>query len=159
MRPRDAHGCSIFTSARSRTRVAYELDRGSVVRRGALQLVINDPWFAWLHHSPSSSCASTKRCSPMHPRSKPMALRSSTRSRADPPERAEQFARRYFEALQRQPAVIVAHAEVRRILKQASDCFFRLVEGKPQKLDRKLRARAGRRKPRKAHEANGSWAG
>jgi len=29
------------------------------------------------------------------------------------------FAERYQEALQRQPAVVMAHAEVRRILKQA----------------------------------------
>ena len=29
---------------------AYELDRGRVASAGhLLQLVINDPWFAWLH--------------------------------------------------------------------------------------------------------------
>ena len=36
-----------------------------------------------------------------------------------PVQGVEVFAQRYYEALQRQPAVIVAHAEVRRILKQA----------------------------------------
>jgi len=32
-------------------------------------------------------------------------------------EDGEGFARRYFEALQRQPAVVLAHADVRRVLK------------------------------------------
>src|SRR5437762_2058600 len=32
------------------TKVAYEMDRGRVGSSGnLLQLVINDPWFAWLH--------------------------------------------------------------------------------------------------------------
>jgi hypothetical protein len=35
-----------------------------------------------------------------------------------PAEGVEPFAERYSEALQRQPAVIMAHADVRRVLKQ-----------------------------------------
>jgi hypothetical protein len=34
-----------------------------------------------------------------------------------PAENGETFARRYFEALQRQPSVVLAHADVRRVLK------------------------------------------
>ena len=36
-----------------------------------------------------------------------------------PAESLEPFAQRYSEALQRQPAVIMAHGDVRRVLKQA----------------------------------------
>jgi hypothetical protein len=32
-------------------------------------------------------------------------------------ETGDGFARRYYEALQRQPAVVLAHADVRRVLK------------------------------------------
>ena len=32
-------------------------------------------------------------------------------------EDGDTFSRRYFEALQRQPAVVLAHADVRRVLK------------------------------------------
>jgi hypothetical protein len=35
-------------------------------------------------------------------------------------ETGEGFQRRYYEALQRQPAVVLAHADVRRVLKQKS---------------------------------------
>ena len=36
-----------------------------------------------------------------------------------PAQSVEPFAQRYYEALQRQPAVITAHGDVRRVLKQA----------------------------------------
>ena len=36
-----------------------------------------------------------------------------------PAEGVEPFAQRYSEALQRQPEVIMAHGDVRRVLKQA----------------------------------------
>ena len=34
-----------------------------------------------------------------------------------PSETGDTFARRYFEALQRQPAVVLAHGDVKRVLK------------------------------------------
>ena len=42
-------------------KAAYEMDRGRIGSAGALlQLVIHDPWFAWLHQSRSWSCGSTR---------------------------------------------------------------------------------------------------
>jgi catechol 2,3-dioxygenase len=101
-------------------RVAYELDRGRVGSPGQLlQLVISDPWFAWLHalselivridqsldrDSPATAADATTLVDQME--------RLLTAS-----EDGEGFARRYYEALQRQPAVVLAHADVRRALK------------------------------------------
>jgi len=37
-----------------------------------------------------------------------------------PSETGDTFARRYYEALQRQPAVVLAHGDVKRVLKAGS---------------------------------------
>ena len=101
-------------------RVAYELDRGRVGSAGhLLQLVIDDPWFAWLH-----------ALSGLIVRIDEGVGRDSNATMADATALVDQveqlltasedgdgFSRRYFEALQRQPAVVLAHADVRRALK------------------------------------------
>lgn len=102
------------------TRVAYELDRGRVGSPGnLLQLVINDPWFAWLH----SLSELVVRIDQTLEHEGPMtngdgaALADQVGRLLTASEDGEGFARRYFEALQRQPAVVLAHADVRRTLK------------------------------------------
>lgn len=106
------------------TRVAYELDRGRVgTTANLLQLVINDPWFAWLHSlselivridellgkdAPSTDADAT-------------ALFEEVERLLTASETGEGFSRRYFDALQRQPAVVLAHAGVRRTLKSRRD--------------------------------------
>jgi catechol 2,3-dioxygenase len=101
-------------------RVAYELDRGRIASVGVLlQLVINDPWFAWLH-----------QVSELVVRIDEMTGSESTATDADaralfeqvdrllvPSESGDTFARRYDEAMQRQPAVVLAHGDVKRLLK------------------------------------------
>lgn len=101
-------------------RAAYELDRGRVVSAGhLLQLVIDDPWFAWLHalsglivridegigRESNATMADA------------VALVDQVEQLLTASEEGEGFSRRYFEALQRQPAVVLAHADVRRGLK------------------------------------------
>lgn len=102
------------------TRVAYELDRGRVgTTANLLQLVISDPWFAWLHalselivridellgkDAPSTEADAT-------------ALFAGVERLLTASEAGEGFSRRYYDALQRQPAVVLAHAGVRRTLK------------------------------------------
>lgn len=103
-------------------RVAYEMDRGRVASSaGLLQLVINDPWFAWLH----SVSELVVRIDEIAEADSP-ATDADARMLTDQVERlltasetGEGFQRRYFEALQRQPAVVLAHADVRRALKAA----------------------------------------
>ncbi len=101
-------------------RAAYEMDRGSVgSSANLLQLVINDPWFAWLHsvselvvridETLTGDSAATDADG--------IALAEHVEELLTASENGEGFQRRYYEALQRQPAVVLAHAEVRRTLK------------------------------------------
>jgi catechol 2,3-dioxygenase len=101
-------------------RAAYELDRGRVTSVGhLLQLVIDDPWFAWLHalsglivridEGAGRDGAGTMADS--------AALIDQVERLLTASEEGAGFSRRYFEALQRQPAVVLAHADVRRALK------------------------------------------
>jgi len=103
-------------------KVAYELDRGRIASVGVLlQLVINDPWFAWLH-----------QLSELVLRIDEMTAADSTASDTDaralfeqvdrllvPSESGDTFARRYDEALQRQPAVVLAHGTVKGLLRRS----------------------------------------
>ena len=101
-------------------RAAYEMDRGRVgSNAGLLQLVINDPWFAWLH----SVSELIVRIDEMADNGSP-ATAADAATLMDQVERlltasetGEGFQRRYFDALQRQPAVVLAHAAVRQVLK------------------------------------------
>ena len=102
-------------------KAAYELDRGRISSPGQLlQLVISDPWFAWLH-----------QISELIVRMDEAAAANGATTEADatalveqidrllvPSETGEAFARRYYEALQRQPAVVLAHGDVRRALRE-----------------------------------------
>ena len=104
-------------------KVAYEMDRGRIPSSGALlQLVIGDPWFAWL-----------QQLSGLIVRIDEMTSTEAKATEADaralfeqvdrlliPSETGADFARRYFEALQRQPAVVLAHGDVKRVLKSSS---------------------------------------
>jgi catechol 2,3-dioxygenase len=99
---------------------AYEMDRGRIPSAGALlQLVIHDPWFAWLH-----------QLSELVIRIDEMTVADAKAGEGDakallehvdrlllPSEAGDTFARRYFEAIQRQPAVVLAHGAVRKLLK------------------------------------------
>jgi catechol 2,3-dioxygenase-like lactoylglutathione lyase family enzyme len=103
-------------------RTAYEMDRGRIgSNANLLQLVISDPWFAWLH--PLSELVvridETLQADAPATEVDGAALLDHVARLLSPEQGPDEFARRYYEALQRQPAVIVAHAEVRRILKQA----------------------------------------
>ena len=105
------------------TKSQYEMDRGHVAGPGVLlQLVINDPWFAWLH-----------QISEIIVRIDEMTANDLTSTDADaralidqidkllvPSEAGDTFSRRYYDAIQRQPAVVLAHGGVKRILKSAT---------------------------------------
>ncbi len=103
-------------------RKGYELDRGSIGSKGnLLQLVIHDPWFAWLHQLSElvvriDEATAVDGASEADAR----ALVDQVDRLLVPSETGDGFARRYFEALQRQPAVVLAHADVKRVLKSAN---------------------------------------
>jgi hypothetical protein len=101
-------------------KVAYEMDRGRIASNaGLLQLVINDPWFAWLHPLSELVVRIDETIEPESPATEAdgAALVAQVEQLLTPAEQGETFARRYFEALQRQPSVVLAHADVRRVLK------------------------------------------
>ena len=101
-------------------RAAYEMDRGRIgSTANLLQLVINDPWFAWLHPLSELVVRIDETIEPDSPATEAdgAALVEQVERLLAPAEDGETFARRYFEALQRQPSVVLAHADVRRVLK------------------------------------------
>jgi catechol 2,3-dioxygenase len=103
-------------------KTAYEMDRGRIgSSANLLQLVINDPWFAWLHPLSELVVRIDEALQPEAPATDAdgAILLDQVERLLSPAQSAEAFAQRYYDALQRQPAVIVAHAEVRRLLKQA----------------------------------------
>jgi len=103
-------------------RVAYEMDRARVgTNASLLQLVIHDPWFAWLHSLSGlvvriDETLDTKISTPAAA-ADGVALLEEVDRLLTASEAGNEFARRYFEALQRQPAVVLAHAAVKRVLK------------------------------------------
>ena len=102
------------------TRAAYELDRGRVGSNASLlQLVISDPWFAWLHSLSEMVVRIDETVEQGAPatQSDATALLDQVERLLTASETGDGFARRYYEALQRQPAVVLAHADVRRTLK------------------------------------------
>jgi glyoxalase/bleomycin resistance protein/dioxygenase superfamily protein len=101
-------------------KTAYEMDRGRIgSSANLLQLVINDPWFAWLHPLSEVVVRIDETIEPDSPATEAdgAALVEQVERLLAPAENGEAFARRYFEALQRQPSVVLAHADVRRVLK------------------------------------------
>lgn len=102
------------------TRAAYEMDRGRIgSNANLLQLVINDPWFAWLHALSGLVVRIDETIEPDSPATEAdgAALVDQVERLLTASEEGEGFARRYYEALQRQPAVVMAHSDVRRTLK------------------------------------------
>jgi catechol 2,3-dioxygenase len=103
------------------TRATYELDRGRVPSNSSLlQLVINDPWFAWLHALSELIVRIDQTVEHETPATDADAasLVESVERLLTASETGEGFARRYYEALQRQPAVVLAHAQVRRAIRE-----------------------------------------
>jgi catechol 2,3-dioxygenase len=104
------------------SKAAYELDRGRIPSNATLlQLVINDPWFEWLHPLSELVVRIDVALQPdgVATEADGIMLLEQVERLLSPAQGVEPFARRYYEALQRQPAVITAHGDVRRVLKRA----------------------------------------
>lgn len=104
-------------------RTQYEMDRGRIPNSGALlQLVINDPWFAWLHQISEIIVRIDEVTVPSSAGTEPdgRALLDQIDRLLMPSETGDPFSRRYFEAIQRQPAVVLAHGDVKRVLKSTT---------------------------------------
>ena len=102
-------------------RLSYERVHGRIASNGAfLQLVLGDPWFAWLR--PLSY--SITRLDELSETDRTVSSREltdlldSVRSLLTPAEEGEGFSRHYYDALQQAPEVGLAHAQVRMLLGQ-----------------------------------------
>jgi len=100
-------------------RATYEQTVGTIPSPGYfLQLLTTDPWFAWLH--PLSQMVVTMDVA-LDSKKDPLTAASAgvliqqTRSLLTPSETGEGFARHYYDALQRDPDVLFAHATAVRL--------------------------------------------
>jgi len=99
--------------------VTYERIHGRVESAGQLlQLVMGDPWFAWLRplsHLVIRIDEMLEDEQESTPQDIVLVL-SEVRGLLTPSEQGEGFERNYYEALQRTPDVVLAHAHVQKLL-------------------------------------------
>ncbi|THJ20546.1 MAG: hypothetical protein CAF45_014965 [Nitrospira sp. CG24E] len=99
--------------------VTYERINGRVASTSQLlQLVLNDPWFTWLH--PLSQLV-IRIDELLDDESELLLVEMEhflieARALIRPSEEGDGFERSYYEALQREPDVIFAHVEVKKLL-------------------------------------------
>jgi trans-aconitate methyltransferase len=99
-------------------RITYEQISGRVSSSQLLQLVVTNEQFAWLHDISNL----VVQIDEMLSANKPISLQdvqnltANTRILITPSEVGNEFARKYYAALQREPSVVLAHAEVSKLL-------------------------------------------
>jgi hypothetical protein len=102
-------------------RASYERDVARITSTGQyLGLVMNDPWFAYLHGLSKfivqvDEILAQKRPEPATDEDAANLLQSA-RALVAPAENAGGFQGKYFEAMQRDPSVVLAHRDMIRIL-------------------------------------------
>jgi len=101
-------------------RVVYERVHGRIASNGEfLNLLLGHAWFAWLRQL-SQSMAKLDELAESEEASSRDALvdqLASIRALLTPSETGEGFGRQYYNALQRDPDVVLAHAAVRELLR------------------------------------------
>ena len=100
-------------------RAIYEHDVARIGSSGELlKLVLYDPWFAWLHELSEFVVLIDETLDAEEPPGGIDAERLIEQSKEllAPNETGSGFAKRYFEALQRDPDVVLAHGRMRKVL-------------------------------------------
>ncbi len=96
-------------------RAAYERDVRRITSPGQfLGLALNDPWFAWLRELSQLIVLIDETLALKAPATAADAEAPIARARdlISPSETGEGFARRYWEAMQRDPGMVQAHRDV-----------------------------------------------
>jgi hypothetical protein len=99
-------------------RAAYERDVARITSPGQyLGLVLNDPWFAWLRDLSQFIVLVDETLDLEEPASAADADRliAQARELVQPAEEGAGFGRRYFEAMQRDPAAVLAHRDMIKV--------------------------------------------
>jgi hypothetical protein len=102
-------------------RAAYERDVARITSTGQyLNLVLDDPWFAWLHELSQFIVLIDETLDFEDPATVEDAasLLGRARDLVSPSETGEGFSRRYFDAMQRDPGVVLAHRDTIRLMAQ-----------------------------------------
>ncbi|MBA3255440.1 MAG: hypothetical protein H0T64_02175 [Pyrinomonadaceae bacterium] len=96
-------------------REAYERTHGRVDNSyEVLQLVMHDPWFAWLHSLSELVVRIDEMLDAKEPLtdSEAVAVIDQTRVLLTPSETGSGFQKKYFSSLQQSPDVVLAHSQV-----------------------------------------------
>lgn len=99
---------------------AYERDVQRIATTGQyLELVLNDPWFAWLHEL-SRFIVTIDETLDLDelPEGVDTKLVTMARALVVPNETGSGFGRSYWEAMQRDPGVVLAHGEMMKVFGQ-----------------------------------------
>ena len=99
-------------------RAAYERDVERITSKGQyLNLVLNDPWFHWLHDLSQFIVLVDETLDFKEPATAEDADRLIARARelVSPSEQGAGFARHYFEAMQRDPSAVLAHRDMMHV--------------------------------------------
>ena len=103
-------------------RIRYERMNGRIENSGTLlQIIMNDPWFVWLRPM-SALIVEIDQWLDGEEHSPDLAelLLAQVRDRLRPDEEGAEFQQRYHRLLQEEPAVAVAHAQVRKLVQGPS---------------------------------------
>jgi hypothetical protein len=103
-------------------RRSYEKVHGRIATTGELfQLVVGDDWFAWLHRVSELVVQIDVMLDAEEPATAVEATRMIDQARMllRPSEEGAEFAKRYFDAMQRDPEVVLAHAAVKKLLRRS----------------------------------------
>jgi hypothetical protein len=97
----------------------YERDIARIeTKTELLRLVLYDPWFAWLHELSELVVLIDETLDAKEPPETSDADRliAQARELLTPNEEGQGFAKRYFEALQRDPDVVLEHGRTRKLV-------------------------------------------
>jgi hypothetical protein len=103
-------------------RLTYERVHGRIASKGAFfQLVIADTWFEWLHRVSELVVQIDEMLEAEEAATAIDATRviEQARTLLKPSENGAGFGKRYYEALQRDPDVVLAHAAVKKLLRKS----------------------------------------
>lgn len=98
---------------------SYERDIARIKSKNELlTLVLYDPWFAWLHELSELVVLIDETLDAEEPPDGSDADRliAQARELLTPNEEGQGFKKRYFEALQRDPDVVLAHGKTRKLM-------------------------------------------
>jgi hypothetical protein len=99
-------------------KASYERDVARITSTGQyLGLVLNDPWFSWLHDLSQFIVLIDETLDFEEPATAADADRliQQARDMVSPSEEGAGFRRRYFEIMQRDPAAVLAHRDMIKV--------------------------------------------